>query len=294
MIKIALLGSDSTHTEAFASRINGRESVWQGRAEVVSIWGEDPRQTRDKASALGIGRVCATMDEALEDVDFAMVIGRFADSHFVPAKRALERGVATFVDKPFTPNRGQAEELAELARKTGTKLCSSSPLRFAKELRQLKGELDRAGDDWLSAVVTVPANCTDLGPDPRLDSAFFYGIHGLEMLLELVGHDFSPPRVAYFNTVISAHFELASGRTAVFQLVRDTVEFYRTDLYTRTKALRTEVDLETADFYDDELRFLLEEFLPGHKTIPLESSIRAIALLEEIDRDDPVRAVKHP
>jgi len=291
MISIALLGADSTHTEAFASRLNGENSPWKDRARVISIWGEDGAQASDKAASLGIERVSASAPEALEGADLAMVIGRFADSHAEPAEAALRAGVPTFVDKPFTPSREEAERLAEISQRTGTPLCSSSPLRFAAELLDLKQELAEAGDDFLSAVVTVPANCTDLGPDPRLDSAFFYGIHGLEMLLELVGHDFSAPEVHYGRTAITAHFELATGRTAVFQLVRDTVEFYRADLYTRQKALSREIDLD-GSFYGRELSFLIDEFLPGRGTIPLESSIEAIALLERIDRDDPVRTAK--
>lgn len=291
MIRIALLGSDSTHTEAFASRINGAGSVWAGRAKIVSIWGEDAGETSAKAEAHGIERVAETPGEALDGADFAMVIGRFADSHFAPAKIALEQGVPTFVDKPFTPNKEEAEALAALSRSTGTPLCSSSPLRFAAELVELKDALGEAGEDWLSAVVTVPANCTDLGPDPRLDSAFFYGIHGLEMLLEIVGHQSRPPTVTYGETVITAHFEMASGRTAVFQLLRDTIEFYRADLYTRSQVMSREVNLD-GSYYAGELEFLLNDFLAGRSTIALESSIAAIALLEEIDRDDPVRARK--
>ena len=104
MIRIAFLGSDSTHTEAFGNRMNGADGPFRSIAKVVSIWGVDPEQTATKARALGIEKVAATPHDALENVDFAMVIGRFADAHLEPALAAIERGVPTFVDKPFTSN----------------------------------------------------------------------------------------------------------------------------------------------------------------------------------------------
>ena len=73
MIRIAFLGSDSTHTEALGRRINGPESAYTGWARVVSIWGEDPVQTADKADQLGIECVASGIKEALEDTNLAMV-----------------------------------------------------------------------------------------------------------------------------------------------------------------------------------------------------------------------------
>jgi len=206
MIRIALLGSDSTHTEAFASRINKLDGPYYGVAKVTSIWGEDYDQANIKASALGIDRVSNTPAEALANADLAMVIGRFGESHFQTAMMAIEARIPTFVDKPFTVDIQQARNLATAAREQNVYLASASPLRFAKEVYELKAIISsRVGLKCVTA--SVPANCIDLGSDPRLNSSFFYGIHGLEVMFEIAGHDIADSHISYSKSAILVHLE---------------------------------------------------------------------------------------
>ena len=57
MIKVAILGSDSSHTEAYTSLINKSGSPFFGQAKVFWIWGENKEETNNKAKALDIKRV---------------------------------------------------------------------------------------------------------------------------------------------------------------------------------------------------------------------------------------------
>lgn len=283
MIRIAFLGCDSTHTEAFGRLVNAADAPFAGVAEIISIWGLDQEQTRQKAAEQRIGRVAATPEEALEGADFAMVIGRFADSHYAPALAAIEKRIPTFIDKPFTATSAEARKLAARAAELGVALCSSSPLRFASDLDDM-----RTGKGPATFLSCAPAVCTDLGPDPRLNSAFFYGIHALEMLLELAGHDVDTKRIDYSRRAISVHLDMKSGHAAQLMLVRDTPEFYSMARIDAEGQKQVAINLD-GSYYKRELGHLLNEFLPGKKRIALDSSTTAIAILEEIDRDDPHR-----
>lgn len=284
MIRIAFLGSDSTHTEAFAKLTNTAGAPFAHIAQVCSIWGLDDAQTRSKAAANGIGRVAKTAEEALDGADLAMVIGRFADSHFDPAMMALKCGVPTFVDKPFTDNSTRARALIGFARDRGVALCSSSPLRFAKELAGMR----KAGSAPATFLSFAPATCTDLGPDPRLNSAFFYGIHALEILLEVVGHEIETKCISYGRRFISVMLDVVGGDSAQLLLVRDTPEFYSIGRIDRAGQTSATIELD-GSYYHDELHHILHEFLPGKRCISLVSTLAAINLLEKIDRDDPFR-----
>lgn len=286
MIRIGFFGSDSTHTEALGKRINAADGAYRDRARVTAIWGEDGAQTAAKAKLLGIDRVAARIEEALDDIDLAMVIGRFGESHYRPASLAIERGIPVFVDKPFTVSSDEAQRLAALGRQRGVGVCSGSPLRFARETLELQQAVDAAPRDWVTMVATVPASCTDLGPDPRLDSAFFYGIHGLEVLLQLAGHDIARISTHYGGSVITSHIELNDGRTVAFQLVRDAAELYAIDVYFRDRCLRREVTLD-GSYYDAMVDFIVNRFYGRGETIPMESTLQAVSLLEAIDRNDP-------
>ena len=287
MIRIAFLGCDSTHTEAFTHRINPPDSPFHARARVVSIWGEDASQAAAKAAALGIDRIAASMADALIGVDLAMVIGRFGESHFAATMAALEAGVPTFVDKPLTVNSDQARSLAAIAMERGIPLSSASPLRFAREVAVLKSQIAADGG-WECIAAAVPASCTDLGPDPRLNSAFFYGIHGLEMLLELAGHDISDMAISYGSRAISVRIEFMAGRSALFELIRNAPEFYELAAYTKLTARRLNIDLD-GSYYEAELEALLGSFACGGAFVPLESTLAAVELLERIERNDPFK-----
>jgi predicted dehydrogenase len=284
MIRIAFLGSDSTHTEAFARLINMPDAPFHGQAEVAAIHGLNLEQARAKATALGIARVAETIEDALTDIDFALVIGRFADSHFEPALAAIERGIPTFVDKPFVDNSARSRALIERAHIKGVPLCSSSPLRFAAEVRAMQ-----AGTTGPATFLSLaPAECTDLGPDPRLNSAFFYGIHALEMLLELAGHDIAMKQITYGRRFINVHLDMANGHSAQLQLVREASEFYSIGRIDSAGQVIASISLD-GSYYRAELNHLFKEFLAGKHRIPLKSTAAAIELLEEVDRDDPFR-----
>lgn len=285
MIRIAFLGCDSTHTEAFAKLINQAGAPFHGVARVTTIWGEDRAQRESKAAALGIERIASTVQEALVNVDLAMVIGRFGESHLHPALAAIEAGIPTFVDKPFTVSSTEARQLVERAKALDVKLMSASPLRFASEIADLKAMMD-GEEGWHCVAATVPATCTDLGPDPRLQSAFFYGIHGLEMLLELTGHAIEKTSVTYASGAISMVIEFGDGRSAFFELMRNAPEFYEIGVFSKTGARRLNISLD-GSYYRHELQALLGDFLEGRTPVPLESTLRAIELLERLDRDDP-------
>lgn len=284
MIKVAFLGSDSTHTEAFAKQLNLPGGQYHGKAEVVSIWGEDDKQTRGKADALKIPRVCKTAAEALEGVDLAMVIGRFGNSHFAPTMAALERGLPTFVDKPFTLSLKESEQLAAAAERKKARLFSSSPLRFAKELDQLVGP-SALKPSFVS--VAAPANCTDLGKDPRFDSVFFYGIHAVEVLLQVVRQPVRKLTVATSKRSIETHVTFDDVNATV-HFIRDADEFYEINAYTKDQQIHRTIALD-GSYYRNLLKFIFEDFYEGKDTIPLSNTLAAISILEATEKADLAR-----
>lgn len=286
MIRIAFLGCDSTHTEAFAKLITAPGAPFEKVAQVCALWGVDSAQAAAKARDNNIPRVAPTIAEALEGADFAMVIGRFADSHAEPALEAIRRGVSVFVDKPFADSAKQTKAMIEAAANANVRLCSSSPLRFAREVVSLKA---RQGGGPATFLSSAPAVCTDLGPDPRLNSAFFYGIHALEMLLELAGDSVETKQITYGRRFINIHLDMVNGNAAQLQLVRDTPEFYSIGRIDQTGQHMATIDLD-GSYYRTELDFLLNRFLTGGATISLKSSLTAVAILEEIDRNDRFRS----
>lgn len=279
MIKIAFLGCDSTHTEAFGNRINGENSIYKNIVTVTSIWGVDGKQAAEKADKLRIPKCAKTIEEAIEGVDLAMVIGRFGDSHYMPAEMAIKKGIATFVDKPFTTDLKEAKALADLAKKNNVKMCSSSPLRFANEIVNAK-EVAKTSQ-LVSVTVSAPAHCIDLQGDKRFESTFFYGIHGIEMLLELMGEKVDNVEMQNDGNTINVLMKFGK-RTATLNLIRNADEFYSFSAIFKDKILSASVNLD-GSYYSGMLDFILNRFYPGKETIPLQSTVDAISTLEFIE-----------
>lgn len=281
MISIAILGSDSTHSQIFGEILQLGTAILGVDAEIKAIWGENPDQAYQRAKSIGLERNAPTIGHALEGVDLALVLGRFGDSHVLPAKTAISQGVATFVDKPFTSNCEDAKELVARASKSGVMLTSGSALRFANELKTIP---DHAGDSSVFVTVLAPANCTDLGDDPRLRSVFFYGIHALEMLLQVMG-----PRVLDFSASascasVSANLRFASG-DAVLHLIRDADEFYEINWYGQSQRKNVGITLD-GTYNLNLIRALLKSFAEDRPLVDPASTLLAIEVLAALERAD--------
>jgi hypothetical protein len=282
MIKIAFLGSDSTHTEAFARLINFSNSKFHKYARVVSIYGENLEETKRKAKELNILKHAISIEDALEGVDLAFVIGRFGDSHYLPTKAAILKKIPVFVDKPFTLSVEESKDLIALSDKLMVPMFSSSPLRFSKEIILIKTLLLDIDNDLINVCVKVPANCTDLGDDARLNSVYFYGIHGIEILLEIIGYEFNEITIDNNKTFITTSLHTPNGNINKFELIRNASEFYWVEIHTKTNNYFYNIELD-GSYYENEIEYILNWKNNNSKVIPLISTHKCISIMNEIE-----------
>ncbi len=98
--------------------------------------------------------------------------------HLELFRQAVVLGVPVYLDKPFAPDPATARELFALARDHGVPLMSSSLLRFAREVTELK------------ALAPAPDFVQTWGCDNERYDEFV--IHPVEMALTLMAE---PPRI---------------------------------------------------------------------------------------------------
>ncbi|TXK19386.1 Gfo/Idh/MocA family protein [Homoserinibacter sp. GY 40078] len=103
--------------------------------DLVAVAGRDAARTAHFASEHGIARAVG-VDELLRMDDLDLVyIATTHDSHLALAKAALEHGHAVLVEKAFTVDAAEAEELVSLARERGLFLMEAMWMRFTPALR---------------------------------------------------------------------------------------------------------------------------------------------------------------
>ena len=83
---------------------------------------------------------CNTIEELCEKSDVILILAPSdPDKHLPYAKAVLPFGKPTYIDKTFTPDTAQAREILSIAEKHGTPVFSTSALRYATELDEIKG-----------------------------------------------------------------------------------------------------------------------------------------------------------
>lgn len=105
--------------------------------DLAAVGGRDAARTRAFAEERGIPGVL-TVDELLtsDDIDLAY-IATTHDSHFELARRAIEHGTPVLLEKAFTMDAREAEELIALARERGVFLMEAMWMRFNPAIRRV-------------------------------------------------------------------------------------------------------------------------------------------------------------
>ena len=152
--------------------------------------------------------MCESMEELCEKSDNILILAPAnPETHLKYAKIALPYGKTTYIDKTFAPDLQTAKEIFAIATKHGTKIFTSSALRFAEETEGFS--------DVKNMIIT--------GGGGSLEE---YIIHQIEMAVKLIGGE-AARRVHVFNkdkqATIVIDFE--SGRTATLNYSKSSCGF---------------------------------------------------------------------
>ena len=280
MIRIGMIGADSTHTEAWTQLVNPPGSPLHGRAQVVKLWGEDAEQARAKAREWQIPEVVGTPAEALRDVDLAMVVNRYGDDHPPHARLAIEAGLPTFVDKPFANGMDDVHSLVRLAAEQGVPLMSCSALRYAGEVMELQERI--AGFGALNCAVVSGAAAGDF-PDPRARHPFFYGIHATELLHTLLGGGAEAVTTRHTERCDIGLVHYADGRQGVVNLLHETPGLYHGAVFGAEGW--GEADIVDGDrFYTETLARVIQMAVSGEPPFPIAWTVEVMAIMAALVR----------
>lgn len=279
MLKIAMLGADSSHTEAYAELMNPPGSPFHGRGRVVSLWGADVDQAYAKATACQIDSIVSSPQAALAGVDLVMVVARYGEDHFPLAEVGLQAGLPTFIDKPLTNSLTQAHALKALSEEHNAPIFSCSPLRYAAEVLDLQKQLE-ADNGWITGGVMGLAAYPSLGE--RADNIYFYGVHLVEMLFAVFGR--GAEVVSFTKGALSDTATLCypDKRLVTLDFLRAGSETYAISTATPTQARFVNIDA-WGSFYQQTLEQILTFGASRRAAVSLDETIETIHLLDQLE-----------
>jgi len=280
MLRIGLIGCDTSHVVAFTQRLNHLElpeSLWvDGGRVVAAVPGTSligPERIAGFVERLRGWDVPIVEDSAdlFGQVDAVMVTGTDGGVHLAQARPFLEAGLPTFVDKPFASSLADAREMVELAQRRGTPLTSASALRYCPELLAV-----RARADELGATVGVDAYAPAL-LHPRNPGLLHYGVHAVETVYGLMGTGCRSVRCLREEGVEVTVGRWADGRLASVRGTR--VGSYALGFTSFHERGVVAAPVASATLYTDTLRVALEMFRTGRWPLTAEELLEPIAFM---------------
>jgi predicted dehydrogenase len=173
LLRIAVIGCGKIaddHLDQIQKIQNGRE------CKVVAACDREPLMAKQLAERFRIERHFGDAEEMLKECNPEVVhITTPPRSHHCLGKLCLENGSHVYIEKPFTVNAEEAEELIHLANRKGLKVTVGHDIQFSHVARRLRRLV---GGGYLGGrpLHMESYYCYDLS-DPRYAKAFLSNDH---------------------------------------------------------------------------------------------------------------------
>lgn len=285
MIRIGIIGTENSHAMAFAKYFNLPEEA-TGKVpyediRVTAVMGSS-ESTAAIVETTGAEHVCQTAEEMAEMVDAVMIVNRKGSEHSVNAMPFVKKGMPVFVDKPFTSDVRQAEELYAEMEKNGCKVMGGSGMKYAPGILKTKAHVNALREE--GTFISASMNFMTVMDSPY-DGNFFYAPHLVEMALAAFGWE--PKAVQAVRTGKSMIVIMQYEDDAVsLHFNRDGLK-YSTTVYTTKEYYCEDTEIDIFNVYQDyarEASYFAEMVLGNMEPLPGDMLIKPVKVVAAIDR----------
>lgn len=180
MKKIAILGCENSHANAFLSFIAEKEEF--SGVEVVGVYSDDKAAAEKLNAQFGVP-VMQSYADLVGKIDGLIITARHGDNHYKYAKPYIESGIPMFIDKPITTREDEAVEFMRALKDRGVRISGGSSLKQDVYVKQLKEEaLAEVGGATVGGYVRAPIQLEN-----EYGGFYFYAQHLIEMVCEIFG-----------------------------------------------------------------------------------------------------------
>lgn len=209
MYRIGIIGTENSHALHFARYFNLPDpktgKMHHDDVRVVAILG-DEESTSTIVRETGVEFVAEKPEDFFGRVDAVMITCRKGSLHREYALPFVEKGMPLFIDKPFTSNPAEAEDLMARIKASGSKVMGGSGCKYPsaiKEIHDLVADL-RSKGEFMSAAMNFRVIL-----DSPYDGLYFYAPHLVEMCLACFGYDVKTVQMTRTgdNMIVTAQYE---------------------------------------------------------------------------------------
>jgi predicted dehydrogenase len=192
-VRIGLIGLDTTHAVTFTDLLHNPYNADHipGAKVVAAFPGGSPDMEISASRVNGFtaelrdkyGVPIVTSPESVADAaDVVFILSCDGRTHPGLFRSVAGRGRPVFIDKPLAISSADAEQIYAIAASTGTKFFASSAYRYADALVDGLRSIRESGEHITDCRVHYWGQI-----QPTQGRFYWYGIHGAEMLLAVMG-----------------------------------------------------------------------------------------------------------
>lgn len=277
MIKIGLLGCESSHALAFAKLANvpGTNGVYAFEdVRVTHVFGLNHAQARTLASECLISHIVSDPAEMMGQVDAVMVLFRDGSLHYRYAEPFCRRGIPVWVDKPFTLSNAEAEALVEIAKQQGSVLAGGSTCKYCADILAMKAFYEANKPHVVSAMFNFPGM-----PDSPYHGVHFYIPHAAEMLLTVFGKE-----IKQVTAMFSGNTQIAVIAYQSFSVILNFImtQEYQFTIFTPECLVTSR--LELSEIYQAGFAKFIEAIRQNYIVEPYESLTAPVKLVNALEQ----------
>lgn len=186
--RVGIIGLDTSHSMAFTKGLNDSASELSKsgyRVTAAYPYGSTIEVSTsripgylEQIKPYGV-KIVDSIRALLAEVDYVLLETNDGNPRLTQAKEVIEAGKPVFIDKPVAASLEDVEKIYNLAEKRNVPVFSTSSLRYMSTIQDaINGKIGKI----LGADTYSPATIEPHHPD-----LFWYGIHGVESLIALMG-----------------------------------------------------------------------------------------------------------
>lgn len=294
MLRLGIVDFDSSHCVEFTRRFHhtgvDRDQYVDGAQIVAGCPGRSlmaPERIpgfQTELAAMNIPLVLEPED-LIGQIDAVLILSLCGAAHLERVRPFIESNIPAFVDKPFASSFADAEVMVRLAAEYGSFLMSCSGTRFAEEVARFCQSLP-AGK-VLGAIVWGPGKRAEGNP-----GLFHYGIHSVEMLMQLLGPGCESVACTHLELSDTATGLWRDGRSGIVRVARSGSTAYGFTAFCEQGVVSKSVSTRFA--YRNLCEALVESFETRVPAVPPDAALETVrfmsaALLSEQRNGNPIR-----
>lgn len=289
-LRIGIIGLDTSHAVAFARTLNegpkkpedaskfaGCKVVAAypiGSRTIESSTKRVPEYT-ERVKAMGV-EIVDSIDELLKRVDAVLLESNDGNVHLEQLKLVVAAKKPVFVDKPLAGNLKDALKILSLLEASSVPCFCSSSLRY--------GDATQAVAKGSIGVVSKAETFSPASLDPTHTDLYWYGVHGCEALLTVMGEGcISVRQTKTDDGKIQVEGTWPDGRVGIFREANDSDRKGYGGLAVGEKGQAPICDY---DGYDVLLAEVIQMFRTGKAPVSRKEMLELYAFMEAASLSD--------